>query len=238
MQNDAPILLLTRPAPAARRFAAQVGADVATIFAPLLRIDWLDPQVDLRGLTGLILTSENGATAAARLAGLPPLAFCVGDQTARVAQDAGFRTRSAGGDAAALVDLILSQGVTGPLLHLCGEHVRGDITARLNAAGIVTRQAVAYAQTALPLSPQAVAALAGPCPVILPLFSPRTVTIIAQSGPFLAVSHVVAISASVADLARMLHPATMCISDRPDAKAMVEAVQQVLATVTKGPGSA
>lgn len=230
----APILLLTRPEAAARRFLAQLELPVQTLIAPLLRIDLLDPGLVGAGLTGLVLSSENGARAAGRIAGLPALAYCVGERTAEAAREAGFAPVCAYGDAKALIALILAQHETGPLLHIRGEHVRGNVSKRLNAACVPTQELVGYRQQSLPLSPQAVDVLAGARPVILPLFSPRTVTILAEAGPFTAPLHVVPISAAVAELARGLRPQSMLQAESPDAMAMVRAVRASLSAVTSG----
>ena len=226
-----PILLLTRPMAAARRFAAQLGGQVETLYSPLLRIDLLDsdPAVDIA--RAIILTSENGAAAAGRWPGLPRDAWCVGDRTAAAAAEVGFSPLSAGGDANALIALILSHHETGPLLHIRGEHVRGDLAKRLNAAGVITREFVAYRQQSQALSPQALAVLSGNRPVILPLFSPRTVTILAESSPFSAPLHVVPIGAEAAELAKELHPRSILQATSPDAMAMVRAVRASLSAL-------
>jgi uroporphyrinogen-III synthase len=118
------ILLLTRPAAASARTRAEVerrcpGARI--VVSPVIEVVPVDPG-DLPLPAGLILTSENGAEAAARL-GLPAglRAGCVGAQTAAVARAAGFDAESAAGDAEALLGLILSREDRGLLLHLRGE---------------------------------------------------------------------------------------------------------------------
>lgn len=232
--NLEPILLLTRPKAAAQRFMGQLGVQVETLYSPLLRIDLLDVAPVVNTVRGIILTSENGAAAAGRMLGLPRVAWCVGDRTAAAAAEAGFSPFSASGDADALIGLILSQHESGPLIHIRGEHVRGDVARRLNAAGVITRDIVAYRQQSQALSPQALAALAGNRPVILPLFSPRTVTILAQSGPFSAPLHVVSIGAEAAELAKALGPRSILQAARPDAMGMVRAVRASLAALQGG----
>ena len=230
--DRAPILLLTRPMAAAQRFAQQLGLQVETIFSPLMRIDCLNIAPQTGDLQGIILTSENGAFAAGQIADLPRVAWCVGARTAEVAKEQGFDPISADGDAQNLISLILSRGVPGPLLHLHGEHVRGDVTGRLNAAGVVARATVAYRQHSQPLTQIALNALTGNRPVILPLFSPRTVTILGQSGPFNAPLHVIAIGKTVAELALGLHPTSVIQSKSPDAASMTRAVRDCLKFVS------
>lgn len=233
--DPGPILLLTRPEAAGQRFAVQVGLTLPTVFAPLLRIDLLAVMVATSGLAGIILTSENGALAAARLPGLPREAWCVGDRTAEAALAEGLLPQSAAGDANALIDLILSQPVAGPLLHVRGEHSRGEVAARLIAAGRDVRQVIAYRQVPLPLSAAALSALHSTASVILPLFSPRTVSILAQQGPFTAPLHLVAISPAVANSGMTLHPATVLTARRPEAACMADLVRQAIDVAIKWP---
>lgn len=227
----APILLLTRPEAAAQRFLTQLGIQVQTLIAPLMQIELLDVAPVRADLRAIILTSENGAMAAGRIDGLPRRAYCVGDRTAEAARALGFAPISANGDARALIALILSHRETGPLLYLRGEHISGDVARWLNTAGVVTGQAVAYRQTSLPLAKAALTALNGLAPVVLPLFSPRTVTILIAQGPFTAPLYVVPISATVAQMALALHPKVVEQADSPDALAMVRAVNRCLGRV-------
>jgi uroporphyrinogen-III synthase len=66
----------------------------------------------------------------------------------------------------------------GPLIHLHGEHTRGDVAKRLNSAGIETHEAVIYRQEALPLSAEVIALIGGADPVVLPLYSPRSAALV------------------------------------------------------------
>ena len=221
------ILLLTRPVQSASRTKAEVerlcpGARV--VVSPVIEIVPVDPG-GLPVPAGLILTSENGAEAAGRL-GLPAglRAWCVGDQTAEAARAEGFDAVSAGGNAEMLLTLILSDGGGGSLLHLRGEHARGDIAPRLRAAGRQAWDAVVYRQEARPLSEEARAILGGTEPVVLPLYSPRSASVLANQGPFAAPLRVVAISAAVLAAAEPLAAAESCLSGRPDGDAMLAAI--------------
>lgn len=224
-------LLLTRPEAAARRFLglceAALGRPVPAVLSPVLAIRPV-PVTLARRPAGLILTSENGAARAGELGlrGLP--AWCVGPRTARVASAAGLRAVEAGPDAEALLAALLSARPEGPLLHLRGEHARGDIARRLRAAGIAAEEAVAYRQEALPPTPEARAALAAGAPLVVPLFSPRSATLLAAWSPA-APLHVVALSAAVAKAAVALRPAMLEVAPRPEGAAMVGPVLRALA---------
>lgn len=221
------ILLLTRPFAGATRTRADIapfcpGARV--VISPAMEIVPVPATVDTVP-AGLILTSENGAEAAGRL-GLPPglPAWCVGTRTAEVARAAGFAAINADGDAEVLLRAILSAPDAGPLLHLRGDHARGDIVPRLRAAGRAARDIVVYRQEDRPLSAEAKAVLAGPARVVLPLYSPRTATIIADQGPFSAPLHVIAISPAVARAAERLGPDQISQIDNPDGQSMLSAI--------------
>ena len=162
---------------------------------------------------------------------LPRLAFCVGDQTAIAARAAGFDATSAHGDADDLVAEIKRSGVRGPFLHLRGRDVRGEIAKRLVSAGLETQEAVVYVQQAQTLDPAAQAVFAQEVPVILPLFSPRTVQILVQQmskimirSPIFTVSISAAVCAEWRGLSRLRDD----LASAPSQDAMVAAFQDAL----------
>ncbi|MGX9853830.1 uroporphyrinogen-III synthase [Limimaricola variabilis] len=221
-----PILLLTRPEAAARRFLAELevaaGRHLVAVIAPLLRIDEVTPPPPDTTPAMLILTSERGAAGAVRmgLMGLP--AWCVGPRTAQAAQAAGLLPRERGSNAEALIAAILDAPDAGPLLHLRGDHQRGDVAERLRRAGRDCAEAVVYAQSAQPLPAAGQAALAGRTPVVAPVFSPRSAALLAAQLPSIAPLHAVAISpAAAAPLAGRVEGVTLAA--RPDGPAMIDA---------------
>lgn len=229
-----PVILLTRPEPAAARFAAALrdrlpGVKVlmAPLIAPLLLSPPLPPVWGEGRVRGLIFTSETGVAGFARIAADRSLpAFCVGPHTADVARAAGFTAHACGGDAEAVVAELTALRPAAPLLHARGRDARGAIAARLSAAGIETGELIVYEQHEQPLSAPALALLAGDAPVVAPLFSPRTAAIFARAaaGAVLrAPLYLAAISpAAAAELSGL--PARMRITaDAPDAPAMLRA---------------
>ena len=231
-------LLLTRPAAQGDRLAADLAAylpgALQPIPTPLMEPVFIAPRIPALNWSSVILTSETGVEAAVRLreAGqdLPRAAWCVGDRTARVAQDAGFTATSARGDAEALIALILASNDTGPLLHLKGRDARGDIAPRLVAQGRPTHATVVYAQEARPLTNVAKMVLDGSDPVVIPLFSPRSAALFAAQGPFAAPLWIAAISPATARVAENLSPQRLCIAERPDSPAMLSALRTVIDT--------
>lgn len=233
--RDPVAILLTRPLPQASRFATELvtrfGDAVAPVIAPLQVSQFLVAEVPTA--TALILTSETGAQAARKLretgVPLPATAFCVGDRTACAASDAGFAPISAGGDADALITLILARKPPGPLLHLHGQETRGDVARRLTDAGIPTASAVIYRQEPQPLSPEAAALLARPGPVIVPLFSPRGAALFAaEARGVRAALHLATISPATAQAVAHLQAAARMTAAHPDAPAMLDAIAVML----------
>jgi uroporphyrinogen-III synthase len=222
--------LLTRPAAASERFARQwratAGAEARVVIAPVTEIVPLPGAPDRAGYAGIVFTSEN-AVAALGPAPRRMAAWCVGARTAEAAAAAGYDAEAAGGDADALVGLILGRNVRGPLLFARGAESRGDVANRLRAAGIACDEAVVYDQRAAPLSAEAVALLGGSAPVLLPLFSPasarRLSAALAGCG-VRAPLGVAAMSPAVAEVWTGPAPARSAVAERPDAAGMIAAL--------------
>ena len=224
--SDAQVpILLTRPRDAAERFEARLRAEgimAPVVISPVLRIVPRVAQVPSE-MRGAIFTSKNGV-AAVEGDDLP--AWCVGAATAEAARARGWRAVAAEGDAEALIRRILADAPEGPLVHFRGAHARGDVAARLERAGIETREAVVYAQEAEPLSDEAITLLAREKPLVLPLFSPRSAAQVAKAGPFRAPLHIIAISDAVAREVASLSPASLRVSKAPDAESMISEIKQ------------
>ncbi|WP_281278533.1 uroporphyrinogen-III synthase [Paracoccus luteus] len=208
-----PVLLITRPEPAALRLAAELAhLRLDTIIAPLMRIEPLPhDRAAVDGAAGLVFTSENGVAFAGPGRGRP--ALCVGPRTAEVAAAAGFAAQAGPGDAARLM----------PMLHGLGPgwvHVRGaHVAAELGLPAVVT-----YAQTALPLPARAAEALAGGAPVILPLFSPRSARLAAAAVARARAPLWIAPISAAADLAFDAPAARRIVALTPDAPGVHAAV--------------
>ena len=222
-------LLLTRPLPASRRFLAACEARVSpipVILSPVMEICPVRVVLAERP-AALVLTSENGAAQAGhpRLRGLP--AWCVGPRTVAAAQAHGLEAIEAGPDAEALLAALLAARPPGALLHLRGEHARGNLAARLREEGLDAREVVAYNQETRPPMPEARAALDGLGVIVAPLFSQRSAILLAGWTPR-APLRVVALSEAVAEAARALRPVALTVAVSPDEGAMVEATLAAL----------
>ena len=139
--------------------------------------------------------------------------------------------RSGPGDAAGLTRAIVAAAPHGQLVHIRGAHARGDIFAQLSQAGLRCAEVVAYDQQPCPLSLEAKNALSGDLPVLLPLFSPRTGSILKEHGPFAAPLHVIAISDATAAAVEGIGANATHVAATPDAPAMRDAVVAALAEV-------
>lgn len=230
--------LLTRPAAQGERFAAALrarfGAGIRLVTAPLLQPVFLAPPLP-EGAQALIFTSETGVEAVQRISAqaalLPRRAWCVGERTAQVARAAGFETRSADGDAGALIAQVIAAGERGPLLHLRGAEARGEIAKHLTEAGISATEAVVYDQRPMPLTEEALELLRGKGPVIAPVFSPRTARLLVaelRRAVPQARLWVAALSPAVATEAAGLPPLRLQIAARPDAASLIAAIEALI----------
>jgi len=180
-------LLVTRPEPDASRLADKLRAmGHQPVLAPLLTIDILPgAALDLDGAQALIVTSRNVLRAMATRPELIearnlPL-YAVGEATARLAAELGFRRIVAGpGTGQQLADLIareLDPG-NGALVHLAGGMLNFDMKSALEAKGFAIRQPVLYqAIPAQGLPPEALALLRGGRLDGAIFMSPRTAAI-------------------------------------------------------------
>lgn len=215
-----PTLLLTRPDAAARRFVAELDLPgLSVMISPLIRITPVAHDATTLAMApGLVFTSVHAVPWGGPGKGRP--AFCVGPATATAARAAGFSVTQGPGDAEGLIPLLgkLPDGA----LHPRGAH----IARPLPVPGVVV-----YDQVAQPLSVQARALLAGPGPVILPLFSPRSARLMAaEAGGARAALWLAPISPAAADAWGDAGFARRMVATSPDATGVRAAIQDLLAT--------
>lgn len=221
-----PLLLLTRPEHASRRFAeeaAYLGLEV--MISPVLRIVPLDHDRErLAQAEGLVFTSENAVPFAGP--GRGRRAICVGPRSAKVAQEAGFNALAGPGDADRLEPMLRDLGPG--WMHPHGRH----IAKALPVPGMAV-----YDQIAQPLSHAALAALASARTIVLPLFSPRSARIVAeQVGAAAALSTaplwLVPISAAAerawCDVAGRVHVARLAVAPTPDAPGVLHGLAELV----------
>ncbi|MFN4283730.1 MAG: uroporphyrinogen-III synthase [Alphaproteobacteria bacterium] len=210
-------ILVTRPRADAEdlsKLLAARGHDV--LIEPLLDIVMRPGEPVAAGaLQALIFTSANGVRALlARnqddIAGLRALpVYTVGDATARAAKAAGFaEIVSASGDVNSLAALIAARvrPEAGPLLHVAGSDVAGDLAGQLGAQGFAVERIALYeAQKAVSLSAEAAEALKRGDVAAALFFSPRTaaafVGLAADIAPALGRCTAICLSPAVAKAA-------------------------------------
>ena len=233
-------LLITRPEHDAERTARRL-ADLGhnAIIAPLMKVHFRPgPALDLAGVQGVLVTSANGLRAfvsrqGGAVSGLPVLA--VGDATARAARDAGFDdVLSAGGDVHDLARLVRDRMRPdgGPLVHVAGTKLAGDLAGMLTADGFVCRREVLYeARAAESLPDSARDALAGGGVDGVLIYSPRTAALFrdladaAGLGQILAGVTAYCLSANVA--AKVGGPwARVAVAEEPTEDSLIEALKE------------
>ncbi len=189
----------------------------------------MEVAVEFGDSAGLIFSSANGVNAAALLnvdRSLP--AYCVGPATTQAAQNAGWDAQMRGATAQELVANLLKFKPRIPLLHLRGEHSRGNVAERLTESGLTTREQPIYRQQLLPLSDEASQAAEDNQPIIAPLFSPRTARHFADVWAGSAPLWLAAISEAAAEPLKTLRFERLKIADEPTPDKMQKAVKKLL----------
>ncbi len=146
----------------------------------------------------------------------------------------------AGGTAEELVAALLQIRPNSPLLHLRGEHSRGNVAERLTELGVTTLEQSIYQQRLLPLTDQAREAAAGENTVIAPIFSPRTARQFADVWDGSAPLLLAAISEATAEPLKNLGYERLRVTEEPTPKKMRKAVKKLVKhamRVEGGPGA-
>ena len=239
-------VLITRPEREATALAtALVQRGHAPVIAPLFTLQIQHPPPDfaaaLAASQAVLLTSANGARALAEASDQrsKPV-FAVGDTTAATAEGLGFTSVvSASGDAAALSALVLEKldPAKGPLVHVCGLDVAGD----LSPEGFEVRRFALYdAREAASLPASAEAALQARALDAATFFSPRASAVFARLadkaglGDACRAVTAVAISPTAAEPLKDLPFRTVRIAARPTRQAMLDEIDRLPEAVVKG----
>lgn len=230
-----PTIVLTRPKAQSAAFAdalvAARGVALPILIAPLMRIDPVTPP-DFGKPDHIIFTSVNGVDQAKEL-GVPisTTAWCVGDQTAQAAACYGFEVHNAKGNSDDLVTLMTAAKPRGQIVHFHGAHVAGRIAERLTDAGLTCEGRVVYAQVDENPPDALRAAFDQTAHLIVPVFSPRSAKLLAQTLPHHAPISLIAISAGVAEVCKMIPSVEVVTSEFPDKKSMIAATLDVFAAL-------
>ena len=142
-------LLVTRPIDTARDFAEEVMKDgFSAIIEPLLEIETTETDIpDLSKYTALIFTSPRAIRIFSQLSNTRThQIFTVGDQTASIAYEHGFKhVSSANGNIGNLVSLIKKEHLPSrPLLYIKGRNTAGDLSIPLKKSGFIIDPVLVY----------------------------------------------------------------------------------------------
>ena len=233
--------LVTRPREESEAVAAALATrGIEPVIEPLMEVHYRAPAaLDLRGVQAILCTSANGVRALARAAverGVP--LFAVGDATAARARSERFTAvESASGDVTDLARLAAARlrPQDGPLLHVAGNVVAGDLVGVLRERGFSIERCVLYeAVPVTALSPTTIDSLRGNSIDFALFFSPRTAAIFAElavaagvvdcCATMTALSISPAVDRALADL-RWLDRR---IAERPSQSALLEALDRAL----------
>ena len=232
-----PRILVTRPdADAAILKERLIAMGLEPVLNPLLSIAYQDgPALNLDGVQAILITSANGMRAFMRRneeRDLP--VFTVGDTSAQVAREAGFKhVQSAASDVHALAALVRDRLTpeTGALLHVAASRVAGDLIGELSGDGFDIHREILYeAQTARHLQTETIEAMKqGQLDAAL-LYSPRTaktfVSLIEAAGLETACRSITifCLSAAVGKAIERISWRDIRIAPQPNQNALLEAV--------------
>lgn len=198
------------------------------MISPLSELRFLDAPMPRGPFSGVIFTSESAVEAFLRVEPRRDLAaWAVGPRTAKAARTAGFDVTVGPGNGADLAAMIAARNPKGTILYPHGRHTAFPMAETLKSAGIDTVSVTLYETVGLPPSAEARALLAGPAPVVAPLFSARGAEAFSTiaSGAISPIRFV-AISDAVADALGAIAAHSVTVATRPDATGVLDALAQ------------
>lgn len=247
-------ILVTRPEPDATTLAEMLrDRGHEPIVSPLTILEFIPCDLATAAPTatiaGIVVTSRNALRGIARVgvpAGLQSLPlFCVGEDTAEMARDMGFRTVITGpGDAAGLAKVV-RQDVpvqAGCLLRLTGEMASKApqrLSDALRNAGYDVRDVLCYRTTPHPsLTPQAITALTRNEVDLVVLMSPLAASTYLQAIAFAGLTvrsentKYVCLSQAVADALVGVPREVKKIADKPNQSGLLSVIDHDVAKLS------
>ena len=233
--TEARPVLVTRAEPGASLTCQRLAAlGYHAVNAATARIAATDGAPDWTGAGAVIVTSPNGAGQLTRLGAPRTLkVFAVGPASAAAARAAGHDDVITGsGDAAGLLDIILSAPDPGRLIHVRGRDQAFDLSGALNAMGRHAHSHIAYEARMEETLPAPALQALGPGAIVLihsPLGAERLLAL-AESGRRLSAlgsAHILAISEAAASAFRHSGAGRVTLAQRPDEAALLEALKSI-----------
>ncbi len=222
-----PTLWITRSVPAAFKSAEQWAlSGCAAAVAPLLKISppaHMPPLPEKNAV--LIFTSGNGIEAFKTLTDKRDWpVITVGDETARLAREAGFKqVSSAKGTSEDVTRLIQDKlpqdklSKTSAFIHCAGQAVRGAIVEDLSCAGYTARRDIYYQSTPVDALPKIDLGRLN----YIALYSPLAAQTLASFKPDLSYTTTLSISAAADAALDGLNVQSRLIAARPNETAML-----------------
>lgn len=232
-------VVLTRPEADAQRTMESLRARGHEVLsAPLMRIEPLAADLGAGPFTAILITSANGARAAAAHPQRGELVahplFAVGARSAEAARAAGFQdVTSAEGDAEDLTKLLVQRfaGSNASFLYLAGEERSVDLAGELAAQGLRTQTVIVYRAVALPFPDDLVEALRANAVDAVLHFSKRSAALYLEgataAGVFaqaVAPRHL-ALSGHVGQPLAAAGAKTVIVAGRPNESALLAALE-------------
>tara|TARA_Y100001936_G_scaffold204926_1_gene208647 strand:- start:20871 stop:22817 length:1947 start_codon:yes stop_codon:yes gene_type:complete len=231
-------VLITRHIQAAKKLKEILepeGFDVQ--IEPLLEIHFDVKPVSLEDVQAVIVTSQSGANALARGTEIRHLpAYAVGKATAAVLEDEGFQdVRCADGNVEALDEPISTElsPDAGPLVHISGKHIAGNLEESLSAKGFSVRRDILYrAETPAKFSNAAIKSFQEQKIDAVLFFSPRTAATFATLLKNAKLEHelssicAICLSDAVAEPVKALTWKQIEISEKPDQTALLDILRK------------
>ncbi len=233
-------VLVTRPGDDGTALAELLGArGVGSVVEPLLAIKQIEgPPLELDGVQAFLLTSANGVRALARRTDRREIpVYAVGDATAATARGSGFtQVHSAAANVEPLAELVkeILKPADGPLLHVAGSTVAGDLIGLVEAAGFkCTREVIYDVINKRSLTSSTIAAIKENHIEAVTLYSPRSAEIFVELIRKARLVRscrsmiVICLSQAVADKIGELHWQDIHIAAEPNQDALLDLVTEL-----------
>lgn len=230
-------VLVTRAEPGASLTCQRLAAlGYHAVNAATARIAATDGAPDWTVEGGVIVTSPNGAGQLTRLGAPKSLkVFAVGAASAAAVRAAGYDDLVTGsGDAAGLLEIILSAPDPGRLVHVRGRDQAFDLSGTLTEMGRDAHSHIAYEARPVEALPGAALSALGAGAVVLihsPLGAERLMALVEAAGHLsaLGAAHILAISDAAASPLRHSGAGRVTVAQRPDEAALLEALKTICA---------
>lgn len=229
-----PWMLLTRPLAASQDLAQRYAGKARIIISPVLEIVACPTRYNFDLSMPILATSAHAFRGVSALPGQSPIAYCVGEATARAARAWGANAYYFGNDVSDLVSRVRDLPDR-DFVYLRGRHVSINLAQELVKQGKTVRDIVTYDQRAQPLTSEARQVLGGDERVIVPLFSPRSAEQIMGSGVDLDQHDILVMSQRIGNRVTAVIGNPPMVAKSPTLAAMCDLIDTRLGVRSKGP---